>query len=378
MKRKFLTVVLLLALLATVLPANAQADNLLKDPSLEGENYSQIGVDPADPFTTYNAPWFWWGGFAIGGDAPWKNVYPSGFPHTGPVKRSGNRSYNMARGGGTFTAWLLQQVSVQPNSEVQGGAWAYIQNNIGGAAARVGIDPTGGTDPNSPAIIWSPFAGGLYQWNLMQVTAQAGTSGVVTLFLYATQSQPSDPNGVFWDDAYLVGVAGAGLPSAQPGTAPAAAPASTRVATSAVRVNVRAGAGTSFSRIGTLSPGDAYAVTGDSGGWYSLDFNGQTGWVSSAFVSISEGQPTAPGGTTAAAPTVSSLNFTVDYTVRLRAAPNTASDTLTRIAFEAVVQAVGRTADSSWLQVTVDGQTGWIAARYGRAGGDINGLPVTG
>ncbi|MBI5671038.1 MAG: SH3 domain-containing protein [Chloroflexi bacterium] len=376
MLRKTITLLLLLALLVAALPAAAQADNLLKDPSFEGENYSQIGVDPADPFTTYNAPWFWWGGFAVGGDAPWKNVYPSGFPHTGPVKRSGNRSYNMARGGGTFTAWLLQQVSVQPNSDVQGGAWAYIQNNVAGAVTRVGIDPTGGTDPNSPAVVWSPFAGGLYQWNLMQVTARAGASGVVTLFLYATQSQPSDPNGVFWDDAYLVGIPGAGLTTTQPGSAPVAPP--TRVASSTVRVNVRAGAGTSFPRIGTLNPGDAYAVTGEANGWYSLDFNGQTGWVSGAFVTVGEGQPTATGGVPAAAPTVSSLNFTVDYTLRLRAAPNTASETLARIPFNTVVQAIGRTADSQWLQVTANGQTGWIAARYGRADGAISGLPVTG
>jgi uncharacterized protein YraI len=367
---------MVLALLVMISPAAAQTANLLQDPSFEGENYTLIDVDPLDPFTTYNAPWYWWGGFVKGGDAPWKNVYPSGFPHSGPVKHSGNRSYNMARGGGTFTAWLLQQVSVQPNTDVEGGAWAYIQNNLSGAVARVGIDPNGGGDPNSPTIVWSDWGGGLFQWYLMQVKARAGASGVVTLFLYATQSQPSDPNGVFWDDAYLVGIPGAGL-TTSPGQQPVA-PVTTRVATSQVRLNVRGGAGTTFPRIGTMLPGQAYAVTGDANGWFSIDFNGQTGWVSSAFVTVSEGQPTAQGGTAPSAPTVASLNFTLDYTVRLRSAPNTTSDTLARIPFEAVVQAVGRTGNGQWLQVTYNGQTGWIAARYGRADGDINGLAVTG
>jgi uncharacterized protein YraI len=281
----------------------------------------------------------------------------------------------MARGGGTFTAWLLQQVSVQPNTDIQGGAWAYIQNNFSGAVTRVGIDPTGGTDPNSPNIVWSDWGGGLNQWNLMQVTTRAGATGAVTLFLYATQSQPSDPNGVFWDDAYLVGIAGAGLPT---GGQQPAAPVTTQVATSTVRLNVRGGPGTTFPRIGTMLPGQAYAVTGESNGWYSIDFNGQTGWVSSAFVTVSEGQPTAQGGTASAAPTVDSLNFTLNYAVRLRAAPNTTSDTLARIPFEAVVQATGRTSDSQWLQVTYNGQTGWVASRFGSADGDITGLPVTG
>ncbi len=377
MMRKWLLGVVLLALLIAATPAAAQTANLLQDPSFEGENYSRIGVDPADPFTTYNAPWYWWGGFVAGGDTFWKNVYPAGFPHTGPVKHSGARSYNMARGGGTFTAWLLQQVSAQPNTDVEGGAWAYIQNNVPGAIARVGIDPTGGTDPNSPAVVWSASAGGLYQWNLMQVTARAGESGVVTLFLYATQSQPSDPNGVFWDDAYLVGIPGAGLTSQQPSAAPAA-PAETRVATSSVRVNIRSGAGTTFPRIGTLAPGEAYAVTGESNGWVSLDFNGQTGWVSAAFVSVSAGQPTASGSAAPAAPSVSSLSFTVDYTLRLRAAPDTTSDVLATIPFNTVVSAVGRTSNSQWIQVTYSGVTGWIAARFGRADANISGLPVTG
>ena len=43
----------------------------------------------------------------------------------------------------------------------------------------------------------------------MSVNAHA-TGGVVTLFLYATQSQPSDPNGVYWDEAFLNGIPGQG------------------------------------------------------------------------------------------------------------------------------------------------------------------------
>ncbi|NWG16400.1 MAG: SH3 domain-containing protein [Chloroflexi bacterium] len=365
-------------LLAAVLPVGAQGVNLLQDPGFEGEVYSRVSADANDPATTFNAPTYWWGGLILGGDAPWKNVHPNGFPHTGGVKRSGGRSYHMSRGGGTFTAWLLQQVSVVPNTDVQGGGWALIENSAGGSIVRAGIDPTGGTDPNSPTVVWSDWAGALYQWNLVQVTARAGATGVVTLFLYATQNQPADPNGVYWDDAFLNGTPGAGL-NPNPGGQPA--PAAARVVSSTDRVNVRSGPGLDAARIGTLRPGDAYTVIGESNGWYSIDFNGQTGWVSAIFVTVSEGQPTVAGGVAPApsVPSIASLRFLVDYTLRMRAAPDTTSAILASIPHNTTVTATGRSADGRWLQVTYQGQTGWIAAQYGRArGGDILGLPVTG
>lgn len=375
--RSFLLALGLLAMLAAIVPVGAQGTNLLQDPSLEGEVYSRVSADPNDPATTFNAPTYWWGGFILGGDAPWKNVHPNGFPHTGGIKRSGGRSYHMSRGGGTFTAWLLQQVSVAPNTDVQGGAWALIEHNSGGSVVRAGIDPNGGTDPNSPGVVWSEWAGALYQWNLVQVTTRAGTTGVVTLFLYATQSQPSNPNGVYWDDAFLNGTPGAGLPTGGQPDQP-----STRIVTTTERVNVRNGPGLSAARIGTLRPGDAYTLTGEADGWYSIDFNGQVGWVSAIFVTVSEGQPTVAGGGAPPAPSVpsiSSLRFLVDYTLRMRAGPDTTSAILASIPHNTVVTATGRSADGRWLQITYQGQTGWIASRYGRAqSGDILGLPVAG
>ncbi|HEX2908609.1 MAG TPA: SH3 domain-containing protein [Phototrophicaceae bacterium] len=377
MRHRMLISVLVVLVLVSALPVSAQATNLLQDPGFEGEGYTRITADPADPYTTFNVPYSWWGGLvAGGGGAAWINVYPNGFPHTGPIKRSGNRSYNLGRGGGTFTAWISQQVSVQPNTNVEGGAWVYIHSNSGGSIVRAGIDPTGGTDANSPTVVWGNASGGLYQWNYVTAATKAGAAGVVTLFLYATQTAPSDPNSVYWDDAFLNGIPGPGLSSAP--AAAASAPVVTRVATSQVRVNVRGGAGTTFPRIGALNPGETYAVTGDSGGWYSLDFNGQTGWVSSAFVTVTEGTPSGGAVSVGAAPTVNALNFTVDYALRLRAEPNTTSATLGNIAFNTVVSAVGRSANAQWVQVNYNGVTGWISARYGRADGDITGLPITG
>jgi uncharacterized protein YraI len=366
--KRLLSLVLVFIVLLCVVPVSAQATNLLQNPGFDSETFTLISTDPLDPYTTYNAPLGWWGGIVFSPhDAFWMNVHPNGFPHSGGFKRSGTFSYNMGRGGATFTAYLYQQVSVAPNTDVQGGAWAFLENKSDGRA-RVGIDPTGATDPFSANVVWSPFSGALYQWNYMSVDAHASAGGVVTLYLYATQTQPSDPNGVYWDEAFLNGIAGQTSIS----TSTSSSPATTQVAMSAVRLNVRGGAGTTFSIIGKMNPGESFAVIEPGSEWVKIDFKGQTGFVSARFVTIAQGQPSAAS----AAVPADALDFRLVYTVRLRSAPDTNSDTLARVPFKTVVQAIGRSSDNVWLQVIFNGQTGWVAARYGQLSDDINRLPV--
>lgn len=50
-------------------------------------------------------------------------------------------------------------------------------------------------------------------------------------------------------------------------------------------LNVRSGAGTSYSILGTLSKGTSVAVTGESGGWYKFNYNGKTAYVSKKYIS---------------------------------------------------------------------------------------------
>ncbi|MBZ0287325.1 MAG: hypothetical protein K8I30_06905, partial [Anaerolineae bacterium] len=106
-----------IALMVTLsFAASAQTANLLVDPGLDGEAYSLVSRDEAAD-VNYYAPSGWWGGVILSPhDAFWMNVHPTGFPHTAGYKRSGGRSFHMARGGGTFTAYLTQQVYVQPDT----------------------------------------------------------------------------------------------------------------------------------------------------------------------------------------------------------------------------------------------------------------------
>lgn len=371
MKRMFWILGLAL-MLVVAFPAAAQ-ENLLTNPGFDNESFTLIGTDPADPLTTYNAPYSWWGGFLTptNPNEPWRNAYPNGFPHSAGLKRSGRFSYNMGRGGSIFTAWVYQQVNVTPDTDVQGGAWAFIEGTTG--QVRVGIDPTGATDPFGGSVVWSSYSGAAYQWQQVSVSARA-TAGTVTLFLFATQNAPANPNGVYWDEAYLLGTAGAAPAAPGSPTAP-----SGQGVTADIQVRVRSGAGTTFARIGRINPGEVYTFLGQQGDWYMIDYNGQTGYVSTQFAVLT-GAVSAPAAPSApsvpSSGSVGALDLIVDYTLRLRNAPNTTSETLTRIPSGTTVQVTARSADAAWLLTTYDGQTGWVSARFGRLNGDVAALPI--
>jgi uncharacterized protein YraI len=141
-------------------------------------------------------------------------------------------------------------------------------------------------------------------------------------------------------------------------------------------LKVRSGAGQNFPSIGSIHQGESYAVRGESNGWYQIDFNGQTGFVFGQYVTVSGGQPT--GGQPAPAGQPTGVKFTAQYAARLRGAPNGGAPTLATVPFKAEMDVVGRTGDSSWVQVNYNGSTGWMAARLGTFTGDLNAVPVTG
>lgn len=49
-------------------------------------------------------------------------------------------------------------------------------------------------------------------------------------------------------------------------------------------LNVRSGAGTTYSKLGLLSKGTAVTVTGESGNWYKINYGGKTAYVSKSYI----------------------------------------------------------------------------------------------
>ena len=55
-----------------------------------------------------------------------------------------------------------------------------------------------------------------------------------------------------------------------------------------LQLNVRTGAGTSYDSIGKLSEGSTVIITGETGDWYQIDFNGQIGYVSKTYITFTK------------------------------------------------------------------------------------------
>ncbi len=74
----------------------------------------------------------------------------------------------------------------------------------------------------------------------------------------------------------------------KPTTAPSSSPSDLKEGyCSASSLYVRTGPGTNYESIGGLVRGDKVTITGRSGDWYIIDFNGESAYVSAQYISAS-------------------------------------------------------------------------------------------
>jgi len=187
--------------------AVAQSSNLLVNPGMEKPYLGQGAADQTAPT-----------GWSL-----WSTGYPvTSFPHVDLTQiHGGSAAWNIRKGGAPFTAGGFQQVSgISIGSTVHASVWGQnytcndqINSCIGGdgkhhsdtssgAIIRVGIDPSGGTNPSSGQIIWSPSNGAFDNWTQVAVDA-VNCNTTVTIFLFATQANGMFINSVYFDDASL-------------------------------------------------------------------------------------------------------------------------------------------------------------------------------
>jgi hypothetical protein len=216
-----------LASLLLLLPGGiaAQGPNLLQNPGFEQPFAASI---PGKENCLIAVPWRAWyvegtpeetsQGYRLAPE--YKLATRADYP--GNRVRSGELAQQYFHSFGNFQAGVYQVVpNVQPGSryrfELWGMTWSCTderRGNCGGATSgdpspmhlRIGIDPLGGTDPFSPAIVWSPEQNAYDSWHqfVVEATAQSST---ITVFVYAYPDYRSQDNNVYLDDASLVMVA---------------------------------------------------------------------------------------------------------------------------------------------------------------------------
>jgi hypothetical protein len=230
-------VVLLSLVVARPLSVRADGPNLVQNPGFE-RPYVAL---PKKENCAVAAPWVAWFRegtlaevsqgyrFAPEYKAAFRADYPGNRVRNGELAQQWFHSY------GNFEAGVLQQVSniavgSKLRFEIWGMSWSCDKESsgrCGGAVSyngspmhfKIGIDPTGGGEPFSPAIIWSEENNAYDNWTLFQVEAVAQKS-TVTVYVYSYPTYRSQDNNIYLDDASLVVVAAPPAPTRKPTVAP--------------------------------------------------------------------------------------------------------------------------------------------------------------
>lgn len=154
-------------------------------------------------------------------DEPWKNQRPifraalraldSRRTRTGPAAQSYQSPW------ATHVAGIMQTVEATAGQHYALSAYGYAWStnsdtpdqsiDPGNVRMRVGIDPSGGTNPFEARVVWSPERVNYDAYDKpFTVEAQAQASRI-TVFMLSAADWPKKHNEVFWDDIGLEAVA---------------------------------------------------------------------------------------------------------------------------------------------------------------------------
>jgi LysM repeat protein len=304
---RMILAVLLLSLIALAglaladQPALAQGGNLLQNPSFEGgvytfdpDNFTWLALYGSQredckmdngaylPCNTAQTPdgWIPWWISQTENDEAWKNRMPEYKPADPPFMnriRSGQRAAQYFTFHGTHTAGLLQVVTVPANARVRFSIWGQAWSSASDETfsdfpttvnMRIGIEPTGSTNPYSPNMVWSDYKQPYDAYQQFVVEAQAqGTS--VTVFTISAPDEARKHNDIYWDDAELVVIGAGSAPTAAATTAAGSTPvAGATTAASSVAAVAPA------SQLGPTSTPDAdgniYYTVGEGDSFWSI------------------------------------------------------------------------------------------------------------
>ena len=236
-----LCVVLVSLLFVRPAPARADGPNLIQNPGFERPYVPLANKENC----AVASPWVAWyregtreevsQGYRFAPE--YKAAFRADVP--GNRVRNGELAQQWFHTYGNFEAGVLQQVhNISVGSKLRFEMWGMSwscdkesRGNCGGATSgdpspmhfKIGIDPTGGGDPFSPAIVWGEENNAYDKWTLLQAEAVAQKS-TVTVYVYSYPTYRSQDNNIYLDDASLVVVAPPPTPTRKPTAVPTATP----------------------------------------------------------------------------------------------------------------------------------------------------------
>ena len=136
-------------------------------------------------------------------------------------------------------------------------------------------------------------------------------------------------------------------------------------------LNVRSGASTSSSVIGSLSNGSKVTIVGESGSWYKINYGNTTGYVSKDYVQASGEQnsssESSSQGTTSGK---SGQVVNVHSSLNVRSGASTSSSVIGSLSNGSKVTIVGES--GSWYKINYGNTTGYVSKDYIQASGESN------
>lgn len=183
----------------------------------------------------------------------------------------------------------------------------------------------------------------------------------------------------------LIEPAATATPSPTQATVGESVPAGTtgKVINVKTSVNVRSGAGTSYSALGTAKLNSTWSVTKqnvvgtDKANWYQITYNGKTGYIRyNYFQIVAASSTTTPTPTTTASlgtalASGSKLKIiNVSSSVNVRSGPGTTYSCLgtakLNTTWTAAKKDVKGTDSASWYEISYNGKTGYVRYNYGQ------------
>ena len=127
-------------------------------------------------------------------------------------------------------------------------------------------------------------------------------------------------------------------------------------------LNVRSGAGTSYSVIGSLSKGKAASVVGTSGNWYKIKYGSGYGHISASYTSAK-----APSSSTSNTPPTTSTSsgktyYSTTAGLNVRSGPGTSYASKGTLSYGQAVSVVD--SSSYWYKIKFGSGYGYVGSKY--------------
>jgi len=182
-----------------------EQSNLLANGEFEG----QFNAYRNDEQLQVAAAWAPWWDPAQDDDPAWKNQKPQFRTATvddHPVQQ-------IETPFATHTAGLWQQIPAASGNRyelsIMGQAWSSEDEKPGSRRdasdvnLQIGVDPTGGLDPQSPLIQWGDVAQPLGRWETLRLSFEA-EANIATIYVRSAPTLPKRQQSVFWRNAVLL------------------------------------------------------------------------------------------------------------------------------------------------------------------------------